>query len=134
MYENSRESGPSRVFAGKYNDLVRLEHGAVVHRTRIEFSTVHPQVLNNVTKSGMLLWINDQLQAVSSQLERCTTEEEFVLDLLLLCATFAENDPEIALDFIGKGLYGCLLSILNACQVKFNRTRWSDVRANDHAI
>ncbi|XP_028966834.1 kinesin-associated protein 3 [Galendromus occidentalis] len=74
------------------------------------------QVLNNVTKSGILIWMNDQLQAVSSQLERCTTEEEFVLDLLLVCATFAENDPEIALDFIGKELHGHLLSILNACQ------------------
>ena len=64
-----------------------------------------------------MIWIKDQLQAVSSQLERCTTEEDFVLDLLLLCATFAENDPEIAFDFVEKALYDCLLSILNACQV-----------------
>ncbi|OQR76801.1 kinesin-associated protein 3-like [Tropilaelaps mercedesae] len=77
------------------------------------------EVSNQVTRRCMLAWLTSQLGEVTSRLSvesKLTAEDDPTLDLLSLCATYAENDPEIAAAFIDDQLTVPLLTILNACQ------------------
>lgn len=68
----------------------------------------------------MLAWLSDQLREAASRLSiegKLTADDDPTLDLLTLCATYAENDPEVALAFVDDQLTEPLLTILNACQV-----------------
>ncbi|XP_022705922.1 kinesin-associated protein 3-like isoform X3 [Varroa jacobsoni] len=77
------------------------------------------QVSRQVNRRGILAWLNHQLREAASRLSvegKFTAEDDPTLDLLTLCATYVENDAEVALAFVDGQHAEPLLTILNACQ------------------
>lgn len=84
------------------------------------FGCRHRQVSRQVNRRGILAWLNHQLREAASRLSvegKFTAEDDPTLDLLTLCATYVENDAEVALAFVDGQHAEPLLTILNACQV-----------------